>query len=143
MRKPVRRYGATIAAIAAISGGLVTAGCGDNDEGATTEGATAPATGSVEAQLQDALDSATSSCSDAAQQISREAASNAAQAACDQLDSDLSSQLASAADEAQGDLNAALENLVSECRERASKLSAGENAALELCDALESSSEGG
>ena len=139
MRKPIRYA----AAIAAITGGLVIAGCGDDEEVSQTQGATAPATGSVEAQLQDALDSATSSCSDAAEEISNETASNAARAACDQLDSDLSSQVASAADEAQGDLNAALEDLVSECRERASELSAGENAALQLCDALESSSSGG
>ena len=48
-----------------------------------------------------------------------------------------------AASTAQGNLKTAENNLVSECRKSAQQLSTGQSAALQLCDALASSSSGG
>jgi hypothetical protein len=124
----------TLVALALVA--LPLAGCGDDDDGDTGGEATTTTTPSAEDELQTVLDDALESCRNRADQISNATLSNAAAAACDQLDTDLSRQLAGAASEAKGDVNAALENLARECSKRAAQLSAGQDAALQVCNDL-------
>jgi uncharacterized membrane protein HdeD (DUF308 family) len=129
-----RQIATAAAVIAAIVATVLLAGCGGGGSTESTE-ATA-AGGSVESELKDGLATAAEECRESAGQISNEAARKIAISACNAVKGSISKQIAGAVSSAEGEVNSALEDLVTECRKVASGLSFGKGAAEQFCTEL-------
>lgn len=126
-----RPISAATAVLAIAVAALLLAACGGG--GGESSAATGE-TGSVEAQLQEAVGTAGASCTETAEAISVEAARKTAESACTSIQGTVEKEVASISSSARGDANEAFEELVSKCESAASELSFGEGAALKLCE---------